>query len=95
MRIFLDTNVFASAAATRGLCADALREAFASHELVISEYLIKELVRTLKNKFNLPSDIIEEFILLLHQDTIDAATAHPPPIQLKDKSDIPILGSAL
>lgn len=95
MRIFLDTNVLASAAATRGLCADVLREVFASRELVISEYLIKELERTLKNKFNLPSDIIEEYILLLHQDTIDAVAVDPPPVQLKDKSDIIILGAAL
>lgn len=95
MRIFLDTNVLASAAATRGLCGDVLREVFASHELVISEYLIEELERTLRNKFKLPSDIIEEYILLLHQDTIDAVAAAPPPVQLKDKSDIPILGAAL
>ena len=31
MKVFLDTNVLASAAATRGLCADVLREVFASH----------------------------------------------------------------
>ena len=95
MRVFLDTNVLASAAATRGLCADVLREVFASHELVISEYLIKELKLVLVHKFSLPRDIIEDYIWLLHQDTIVTDEADPPPIQLKDKSDIPILGAAL
>ena len=95
MRVFLDTNVLASAAATRGLCSDVLREVFASHELIVSEYLIKELKRVLTDKFNLPRDIREEYIWLLHQDTIVAEEADPPPIQLKDKSDIPILGAAL
>ena len=95
MRVLLDTNVLASAAATRGLCADVLREVFASHDLIISEYLIKELERVLADKFSLPRDIIEEYIWLLHQDTIVAEGAEIPPIQLKDKSDIPILGAAL
>ena len=39
MRVFLDTNVLAGAAAARGLCADVLRELFASHELIISDYI--------------------------------------------------------
>ena len=95
MRVFLDTNVLASAAATRGLCSDVLREVFASHELVISEYLIKELKQVLADKFNLPRDIREDYIWLLHQDTIVAEEFDPPSIQLKDKSDIPILGAAL
>jgi putative PIN family toxin of toxin-antitoxin system len=95
MRVFLDTNVLASAAATRGLCSDVLREVFASHELIVSEYLIKELRRVLTDKFSLPSDIREEYIWLLHQDTVVAEEAAPPPIQLKDKSDILILGAAV
>jgi len=95
MRVFLDTNVLASAAATRGLCSDVLREVFASQELIVSEYLIKELKRVLTDKFSLPRDIREEYIWLLHQDTIVAEEAGPPPIQLTDKSDIPILGAAL
>jgi len=95
MRVFLDTNVLAGAAATRGLCADVLREVFTSHELIISEYLIKELERVLSDKFKLPYDIIEEYVWLLHQDTIVADEADPPPTSLKDKSDIPILGTAL
>ena len=36
MRVFLDTNVLVSAMATRGLCADVLREILTSHRLVVS-----------------------------------------------------------
>jgi putative PIN family toxin of toxin-antitoxin system len=95
MKVFLDTNVLASAVATRGLCADVLREVFTAHELVISEYLIEELKRVLADKFSVPRDIGEDYIWLLRQDTILTVEADPPPIQLKDKSDIPILGAAL
>jgi putative PIN family toxin of toxin-antitoxin system len=95
MKVFLDTNVLASAVATRGLCADVLREVFTAHELVISEYLIEELKRVLADKFSVPRDIGEDYIWLLRQDTILTVETDPPPIQLKDKSDIPILGAAL
>ena len=42
MKVVLDTNVLASAAATRGLCADVLREVLAEHELVICKQVIDE-----------------------------------------------------
>jgi putative PIN family toxin of toxin-antitoxin system len=95
MRVFLDTNVLASAVATRGLCADVLRQVFASHDLVISEYVLEELKRVLEDKFGLPADIIEEYSWLLHRDSVVAKEADPPTMRLKDESDIPVLGAAL
>ena len=95
MRVFLDANVLVSAVATRGLCADVLRQVFTSHELIISEYLIKELERVLEDKFKLPQDVVEEYVLLLHQDAIVADEVNHLSISLKDRSDIPILKAAL
>ena len=51
---FLDTNVLASAAATRGLCADVLREVLTSHELVTSAQVLNEFERVLRTKFGIP-----------------------------------------
>jgi putative PIN family toxin of toxin-antitoxin system len=95
MRIFLDTNVLASAVATRGLCADVLREVLARHDLIISDALLKELKRVLQKKFSVPSQLISEFIAMLQQDTILAAPIDSPGIQIKDKDDIIILAAAL
>jgi putative PIN family toxin of toxin-antitoxin system len=95
MRVLLDTNVLASAAATRGLCADVLREVFASHELVLSGHVLKELKRVLKVKFGVPSDLIDEFIWLLRQDAAFVEAAAPPGVKLRDKADLPILGAAV
>jgi putative PIN family toxin of toxin-antitoxin system len=95
MRIFLDTNVLASAVATRGLCADVLREVFASHDLIISEYVLEELEGVLAGKFGVPRDLIEEYIWLLHQGTITVNETRPLPVRLKDKTDIPIVSAAL
>ena len=65
MRVFLDTNVLASATATRGLCADVFRSTTEFHELVISEHLLTELERTLRTKFKAPPDLIADALWLL------------------------------
>jgi putative PIN family toxin of toxin-antitoxin system len=95
MRVFLDTNVLASAAATRGLCADVLRQVFASHQLFISEQVLKELTDVLRFKFGAGQKLIDDFIWLLHQDTVLAEPAKLPRIELRDKNDPPILAAAI
>ena len=95
MRVFLDTNVLASVAATRGICADVLREVFASHELIISEQVVEELRWVLANKFGVPNDHLDEFVWLLHQDTIVAQPSDSAYVRLRDESDIPIVSAAL
>ena len=95
MRVFLDTNVLAGATATRGLCADVLREVFASHHLIVSSPLFKELRRVLRKKLGAAQDLVNDFIELLQQDTILAKPGKPPDIDLHDKDDLPILASAL
>ncbi len=95
MRVFLDTNVLASAVATRGLCADVLREILSSHELVISEEVFRELSRVLKSKFGVPQNLIDEFIELLREDAILAKPARERTVRLRDKDDIPILNAAV
>ncbi len=70
MRVFLDTNVLVSAVATRGLCADVFREVLTSHELIVSDALLKEVKKVLQQKFTVPPSLISEFLNLLKQDTI-------------------------
>jgi hypothetical protein len=58
VRIFLDTNVLASALATRGLCADLLHQLLLAHTLVISSEVLAELERVLFIKFGAPPEIV-------------------------------------
>jgi putative PIN family toxin of toxin-antitoxin system len=95
MRVFLDTNVLVSAAATRGLCADVFREVLRSHELVVSDALFEELVRGLDKKFGVKPDLIREVVDLLHRDTVFAEPTEGVDIKLKDKDDLVILSAAL
>lgn len=95
MKIFLDTNVLASALGTRGLCADLLRKVVAAQELVVSEPLFTELRRILQKKFHIPQKLTDEMINFLRHDTLIAPPGALADIQIKDKDDIVILSSAL
>ncbi|HEX7230651.1 MAG TPA: putative toxin-antitoxin system toxin component, PIN family [Candidatus Binatia bacterium] len=95
MRVFLDTNVLASAAATRGLCADLFREVLASHELITSRQVLSELRRVLKVQFRAPQALINEFIELMSEDTEIAKPGELPRVNIKDKDDLSILSAAI
>ncbi len=95
MKVFLDTNVIASATATRGLCADVLRTVIEFHDLVVSAHIVGEVRRILKDKFGASPDLIADVVSLLRQDTI-ASEAHPlHSVPLSDPADVAIVSSAL
>lgn len=94
MRVFLDTNVLASALATRGLCADILREVLSKHVLIVSEPLLIELQRVLPKKFKVPPLTTKEMVEFFRQDLIDADDEQLLDIKINDKDDIIILSSA-
>jgi putative PIN family toxin of toxin-antitoxin system len=95
MKVFLDTNVLVSATATRGICADVLREVLASHHLIVSDPLFIELKRILLDKFKVPGDLIAELIEILKQDEQFSIPVDLPDIDINDKDDLIILSSAL
>jgi putative PIN family toxin of toxin-antitoxin system len=95
MKVFLETNVLASAFATRGLCSDVLREVFASHDLYTSIEVLKELREVLKNKFGFPENLIKRILLLLQREANMAYSQEQIEIYIKDKADIPILNAAV
>jgi putative PIN family toxin of toxin-antitoxin system len=95
MKILLDTNVLASATATRGLCADVVLAVLAEHELVVSPQILQELQRVLDEKFSLPAALIQNVLRLFRQDAIMAKVEKLPKVRLKDKDDLGILAAAV
>jgi len=97
MRVFLDTNVIVSAVATRGLCADVLREVLVRHQLVISETLLVEVKRVLRDKICVPAAIIKDLVAFLRKDSLMAkalSSAGPPGPNSVDKELISAAVSA-
>jgi uncharacterized protein len=95
MKNFLDTNVLVSAIATRGLCADLLREVLARHELIISRELLQELEKVLQGKIALPRALISEFITFLQQGARLSEASKREDWPIRDQDDIPLLSAAL
>ena len=94
MRVLLDTNVIASAVATRGLCADLFRLVLAEHELVVGEVVIDELRRVLRTRFRLPVARVADVEEVLRTYEVVARPQAPDIVAVRDADDGWILASA-
>jgi len=95
MKIVLDANVVIAAFATRGLCESILELCFHSHELVLCEDLLDEILKNLQQKINLPEGIVEDIGKLLREN---ASIVSPIPLAAdvcRDPDDVKILGLAI
>lgn len=95
MRVFLDTNVFASALTSRGLCAELYERVVLSHELILGEPVIGELLRILADKLRVPPAELKKVRAELEQFELAPASITPLRISLNDRDDIPILACAI
>jgi uncharacterized protein len=95
VRVFPDTNVLASAFGTRGLCADVLRVTLAEHEFLTGEIVIEELRGVLSRKFGLPSRAVAEVESFLRGYHVEPQPRRLPPLRLRDRNDLLVVGSAL
>jgi len=100
LKVLFDSNVWVSALATRGLCADLLRHALRRHgrgdfELLICAAVCKETQRILRDKFGAPPATLH-----LAQVAMSLAREVPEPVWLPpdnfpDPDDVVIVGAAL
>jgi putative PIN family toxin of toxin-antitoxin system len=95
VRIFFDTNVLASALATRGLCADLYRFVVGEHELATGEVNLAELRRVLRDRFRVPPALIREAEQALRQNTIIPKPKRTLPVKVRDPDDAWVLASAV
>ncbi len=94
MRIFLDTNVLASALTTRGLCAELFEVVLQSHELLTSDHVLLELDRVLRRKLGQSQSVTDGFVALLRSEALLSTAQHAVP-SLPDPDDELIVASAL
>ncbi len=95
MKIVLDSNVLIAAFVSKGLCAEILETCLEKHELVLSDFILKETGKKLVQKFGLAPDEVQEYldILLLHGEAVKALVL-PKPV-CRDPDDDMILATAL
>jgi predicted nucleic acid-binding protein len=95
VRVFLDTNVLASAFGTRGLCADVLQIILEKHELVTGELVIEGLRRALSTKFGMPADIVKGYERFLRGYHVEPEPRQLPNLNLSERADLMIVASAI
>jgi len=95
VRVFLDTNVLASAFGTRGLCADVLRLVLVDHELVTGAVVIEELRKVLRNKFEVTAATIKEVEAFLRGYHVEPRPRELPNLKLRDRNDVLVVSSAV
>jgi putative PIN family toxin of toxin-antitoxin system len=95
MKVVLDTNVLLAAFATRGLCEAVLAVCLESHDIMLSEHILKELHSHLVGKFKLPRRQARETVEFLREQAQIVEPAAVPTKACRDGDDLPVLGAAL
>jgi uncharacterized protein len=95
VKVVLDTNVLLAAFATHGLCDAVFEACLASHRIVLSEHILKELRRHLLAKIRMPSGEAEAVLRLLEEQAEIVRPVKVPPDACRDRSDLAVLGTAL
>lgn len=95
MRVFLDTNVLASAFGTRGLCTDVLRFILREHDFLTGELVIEELRGVLIRKFRVPANTVKDIEVFLRSYHVEPKPRKLPNLKLGDHNDLIVVGSAL
>jgi len=94
VKIVLDSNVLISAFVARGLCADLFRDLVASHELLISDYILSEVHEKLLHKFRMSAPVADGIRDLLKQYVVQPGELPEIGVSIRDPDDVPIVAFA-
>ncbi len=95
MRIVLDTNVLLAAFGTRGLCEDLFAACLEGHDLVTSAHILSELRRHLVKAFRLTAQRADEIVAFVREHSEVVLPTPVPAAACRDRSDLPVLGTAV
>ncbi len=96
MRVVLDSSVLIAAYISRsGTCSNLLEDVLMGHEWVISQFILDELARKLRDKFHYSQNDVAGIV-----GSIRAAAVMEEPIDIpagscRDPNDLPVLGTAV
>lgn len=95
MKVAIDTNVLVAAIHTRGLCSDILIACLQKHRVVLSDYILEEVHRILVTKLNATEKESRAITSRLRSDSEIVVPAVIPIDACRDRSDLPVLGTAV
>lgn len=96
MRVVLDTSTLIAAHISRaGVCSELMEDVLLRHELVMSEFILDELQRKLRDKFDFPEPDVRAVATFLRSASISVTPTELPADSCRDPEDIPVLGTAI
>lgn len=95
IRVCLDSNVLVAAFAARGLCSDLLAHVLSEQHLVVPDAVREETLRTLTDKFKLPSEALNSVLAVLDRCEAAPTSGEPSPVPVRDPDDERILADAV
>lgn len=95
MRVVLDTNVLLAAIATHGLCQALVTLVFRDHVVILSEHILGEVAKHYRGKFKATKRQADAAVAVLraHGEIVEPVTV--PLGTVRDKDDLPVLGTAI
>jgi putative PIN family toxin of toxin-antitoxin system len=95
MKIVLDANVIIAAFAARGLCESIMEVCLSEHEISLSDDLLDEILRNLRDKIKLQKNVIDNIGALLREHSTFSIPLPLASDVCRDPDDIKILGLAV
>ena len=95
MKIVLDANVIIAAFAARGLCESITEVCLSDHEIVLIDDLFDEILRNLRRKIRLPTNVVDSIGEFLREHSNISIPVPLPPDTCRDPDDTEILGLAI
>ena len=96
MKLVLDSSVLIAASISRaGVCAELLEDILTPHELIMSDFIVDEVSRKLREKFAFPKTEIADICRFLRDAARFVEPAKIDPGVCRDPEDVPVLGTAV
>lgn len=91
----LDASVLIAALARPGVCTELVDEVARDHTLILSEYILAEVGRKLREKFGLSAKDALTLVSGIRQSAGVVAPVTVSASACRDPADLPILGTAV
>jgi uncharacterized protein len=95
VRVVLDTNVLLAAIATHGLCQALVTLVFRDHVVILSEHILGEVAKHYRGKFKATKRQADATVAMLRANGEIVEPVTVPLGTVRDKDDLPVLGTAV
>jgi putative PIN family toxin of toxin-antitoxin system len=95
VRVVLDTNVLLAAIATHGLCQALVTLVFRDHVVILSGHILGEFTKHDRGKFTAAKRQADAAVAVVRANGEIVEPIAVPPGTVRDKDDLPVLGTAI